>query len=119
MFLLAPGGARAGNPEMAAYTDDPGEALPALIKAMDDLTHFEHAVEVLGEMGPAAAPAVDRLIEALDEPDYEDQIAATYALARIGAPAAKAEDRLRELLEDDQPQLREAAKTALETLSKD
>ena len=54
-------------------TDDPKEALPTLIKAMDDLSYFQHAVEVLAEMGPQAAPAVDRLIEALDEPDPDDR----------------------------------------------
>lgn len=99
-------------------TGDPKEALPTLIKSMDDLTYFQHAVEVLGEMGPEAAPAVDRLIEALSERDPDDQIAAAYALARIGLPAAKAKEPLRKLLEDEEPQVREAAEVAIVSLTK-
>jgi len=98
-------------------TDDPKEALPTLIKAMDDLSYFQHAVEVLAEMGPQAAPAVDRLIEALDEPDPDDRASAAYALARIGAPAGKAKEPLRKLLEAEEEQVREAGKKALEVLS--
>lgn len=99
-------------------TGDPKEALPTLIKSMDDLTYFQHAVEVLGEMGPEAAPAVDRLVEALNERDPDDRVAAAYALARIGSPAAKAQEPLRKLLDDEEPQVREAAELAIEAVSK-
>lgn len=99
-------------------TDDPDTALPTLIKAMDDLTYFQHAVEVLGEMGPKAAPAVDRLIEALDERDPDDQVAAAFALARIGSSASKAQEPLRKLLDAEEPHVREAAQTAIDALSK-
>lgn len=99
-------------------TDDRQVALPALMKAMDDLTYFQHAVEVLGEMGPKAAPAVDRLIEALNERDPDDRVAAAYALARIGSAASKAQEPLQKLLEAEEPNVREAAQTALDTLSK-
>ena len=97
-------------------TGDANEALPTLMNAMNDLTHFQHAVEVLGEMGPDAAPAVDRLIEALGQRDPDDRVAAALALARIGSPAAKAEPALKKLL-DDERRVREAAKSALEALS--
>jgi HEAT repeat protein len=99
-------------------TGDPEEALPTLIKSMDDLTYFQHAVEVLGEMGPEAAPAVDRLIEGLSERDPDDRVAAAYALARIGSPAAKAQEPLREMLEDEEAQVREAAEMAIEAVLK-
>ena len=98
-------------------TGDPQEALPTLIKSLDDLTYFQHSVEVLAEMGPKAAPAVDRLIEALDEADPDDRVSAAYALARIGSSAAKAAGPLRKRLEDEEPQVREAVKTALEAVS--
>ena len=98
-------------------TGDADEAAKWLAKAMGDLTHFQHAVEVLGEMGPAAAPAVDRLIEALGERDPDDRVSAALALGRIGAPATKAEPALRKLLEDEKPHVREAAQSALDALS--
>lgn len=98
-------------------TGETGEALPALTKAMNDLTYFQHAVEVLGEMGPDAAPAVDRLIGALGERDPDDRVAAALALAHIGAPAAKARPALQKLLDDQEPEVHAAAKTALEALS--
>jgi HEAT repeat protein len=95
---------------------DAGEALPTLTKSLDDLTYFQHAVEVLGEMGPEAAPAVARLIEALQERDPDDRVSAIYALVRIGTPAAKVEGAVRKLLEDEEPHVRQAAQLALETL---
>ncbi len=98
-------------------TGDADEAAKWLTKAMGDLTYFQHAVEVLGEMGPDAAPAVDRLIEALGERDPDDRVSAALALGRIGAPATKAEPALRKLLEDEEPQVREAAQSALDALS--
>ncbi len=97
-------------------TGDVGEALPTLTKSLDDLTYFQHAVQVLAEMGPEAAPAVDRLIAGLDEPDPDDRAAVVYALARIGVPAAKVEAAVRPLLEDDEEHVREAARVALEKL---
>ena len=98
-------------------TDDPQVALPTLIREMDDLSYFQHAVEVLGEMGPKASPAVDRLIEALNERDPDDRVAAAYALARIGSAASKAREPLRTLLDSNEPHVREAAQTALDALS--
>ncbi len=98
-------------------TGDANEAIPVLTRAMNDLTHFQHAAEVLGEMGPEAAPAVDRLVEALGERDPDDRVAAALALAHIGAAAAKAKPALETLLEDEQPHVREAAKTALEAIA--
>lgn len=98
-------------------TGDADEAAKWLVEAMDDLSYFQHAVEVLGEMGPDAAPAVDRLIEALGERDPDDRVSAALALGRIGAPAAKAEPALRKLLEDEKPHVREAAQSALDALS--
>ena len=97
-------------------TGDPGEALPTLIKAMDDLSYYQHAVEVLAEMGPEATPAVDRLIEGLGERDPDDRVSAAYALARIGVPAAKAKEPLRKLLDDEEARVREAAEKALKAL---
>ncbi|NLS92157.1 MAG: HEAT repeat domain-containing protein [Planctomycetaceae bacterium] len=98
-------------------TGDPGEALPTLVRSLDDLTYFQHAAEVLAEMGPKASPAVERLIAALAERDPDDRVAAARALGHIGAPAAKAEVPLRRLLEDDELHVREAAGAALKAIS--
>ncbi len=98
-------------------TGDPGEAIPTLVRSLDDLTHFQHAAEVLAEMGPEASPAVERLIAALAERDPDDRIAAARALGHIGAPAVKAEGPLRRLLEDEELRVREAAGEALKAIS--
>jgi len=98
-------------------TDDADAVLPTLISAMDDLTHFQDAMEVLAKMGPAAAPAVDRLIDALDERDPDDRVAAAWALSQIGPPAKKAIEPMKALLDDDDPRRVAAAAEAIAALS--
>ena len=93
-------------------------ALPVLMECLGDLTYVQPAIDVLGEMGPEAAPAVDKLIEILGALDPDDRIAAAWCLGQIGPAAQKASGPLRKRLEDEEPKVREAARRALERISK-
>jgi HEAT repeat protein len=93
-------------------------ALPVLIECLGDLTYVQPAIDVLGEMGPEAAPAVDKLIEILGALDPDDRIAAAWCLGQIGPAAQKASGPLRKLLDNKEPKVREAARGALERISK-
>ena len=81
--------------EQDAATDALGRigpaAVPALVetlKSPDPAARLK-GIEVLGRMGPGAAPAVPDLIRLLDDPDPEVRKAAARTLGRIG-PAADA-----------------------------
>jgi HEAT repeat protein len=69
---------------------DPAEALPALLKIMNDPDpEVRHAaVAVLGTLGKAAKPAVPALAALLGDPKMETRYAAASSLARIepGSP---------------------------------
>jgi HEAT repeat protein len=60
------------------------------VNALDspDPSIREKAVNVLGRMGPAAAPAVPSLVKLLQDPDISIRKAAARTLGQIG-PAAK------------------------------
>jgi HEAT repeat protein len=58
------------------------------------------AYELAG-MGPAAAPAVPALIEALDDSEAVVRFPVTVALGEIGPAAAAAVPRLKQMLEDE------------------
>jgi HEAT repeat protein len=55
----------------------------------------------LAHMGPAAAPAVPALIEALDDPSAAVRYAVTIALREIGAAAKAAVPALKKLMDND------------------
>jgi HEAT repeat protein len=70
------------------------------------------AAQVLAIMGPAAAPAVPQLIEALAR-DESVQLAVLEALGNIGPNAAQALPAIRKLLDSDEPAVRVAAERAI------
>jgi HEAT repeat protein len=55
----------------------------------------------IASMGPAAAPAVPALIEALDDPVAVVRFPVTVALSEIGPGAAAAVPRLKQMMEED------------------
>jgi HEAT repeat protein len=65
------------------------QAVPGLIKALSYEKLRPRVAYVLGQLGPAAAPASDALVGLLDDKNPETQKEAVLALAKIG-PAAKA-----------------------------
>ena len=72
------------------------EAVPALVKALDDdeVQVFFHAVTALARIGPKAEAAVPALVERLGKSrgryGEQRQIRSAFALSRIGAPAVPA-----------------------------
>jgi HEAT repeat protein len=70
------------------------------LKAPAPLTRNAAAYEIAG-MGPAAAPAVPALIEALDDEVAAVRFPVTVALGEIGPAAAAAVPRLLQLMEED------------------
>jgi HEAT repeat protein len=55
----------------------------------------------IASMGPAAAPAVPALIEALDDPVAVVRFPVTVALGEIGPAAAAAVPRLKQMMEEE------------------
>jgi len=71
------------------------------------------AYEISG-LGPAAAPAVPALIEALDDPAPTVRFPVTVALGEIGPAAAAAVPRLKKMMDDEvNDEIAAAAKRAL------
>ena len=74
------------------------------------------AAEVLGRLGPAAAPAVDALAALLESPDAELRVTAAETLGRLGAVAKPAVPALRRAAENPDPDVRHAAVEALKMI---
>jgi len=79
------------------------EALKGLGKAAKDksATVRLSAVDSLGDMGRAAAPAVPALIEALADEDASVRGKAAWSLARVGPAGKDALPALKQLAEKD------------------
>jgi HEAT repeat protein len=93
-------------------------ALP-LIAALHDSDDYvrEHSAESLGKIGPAAAPATDRLMEMLKDPFDRARRDAARTLGQIGAPAKKAIPALKALaIDDPEEMVRNAAESAVKRL---
>jgi HEAT repeat protein len=71
------------------------------------------AAKMLGELGPAASPAVPGLVRMLRSRDEDAREIAAQALGRIGPESGAAVPALVEMLSDEKPQLRRAAASAL------
>jgi HEAT repeat protein len=70
------------------------------LKAAAPLVRNAAAYEI-ASMGPAAAPAVPALIEALDDPVAVVRFPVTVALSEIGPAAAPAVPKLKLMMEED------------------
>ncbi len=77
------------------------------------------AIQILGEMGPAAAPAADYLATRTTAEDEAIREAAADALGAMGAKALDQKQALFKLLEDEDPLVRLAADVALEKITED
>ena len=72
----------------------------AELKAAAPQNRNAAAYELAG-MGPAAAPALPALIEALDDPEASVRFPVTVALGEIGPAAAAAVPRLKQMMEEE------------------
>jgi HEAT repeat protein len=95
------------------------EDVPLLIQAVGDpsVETRYHAARALARLGEDAAPAVPALAVALRDEDWEVRTEAVRALSRAGSAAMAALPGLLSVLSGDaDPQVREAAAWALDTL---
>jgi HEAT repeat protein len=96
-------------------THDAELVLPVLRSMLETSNMEWDPALVLGEMGPAAAPAVPELIKALDK-DESAQIPAAEALGKIGPAASAALPALRKLLEHPLEIVRQTAQNAINAI---
>jgi HEAT repeat protein len=95
-------------------------SLPALSEAANDsdLRVRRAALDVLGVVGPAAAPALPALTRALHDPDRFVRWSAIRTIGSIGGAAARpAMPALTMLLEDDDLDVRKAAADTIKHLN--
>lgn len=79
-----------------------GGAVPALIDQLADPITQPIALEIIADIGPPAAPAVDVVLPLLDSDDPAMVSEAAFALAAIGPKAGPAVGRLVSLLAETQ-----------------
>jgi len=75
-----------------------GDAVPALLEAVEDPQRRLIAIDVLGSLGPLAKDAVPVLVRLLGDADAVVRADAAFALGGIGTDAAEAVPALIELL---------------------
>ncbi|MGF1580940.1 MAG: HEAT repeat domain-containing protein [Gemmataceae bacterium] len=98
---------------------DAKDALPALVKALDDkeLSVRGSVVKALGQIGAEAKDAVPALIKALKDKAKELREKAAYALGEIGPAAKDALPTLEALSENDPyPDVCRSAAAAIEKI---
>jgi len=89
----------------------PKEALGLYLALLDEEPDYPRfVVRWIGELGPIAAPAVERVADVLESGEWETREAAAKALGRIGMAAVPA---LKEALRDRDPDVRKVAAQAL------
>lgn len=103
VLLAAPARAQAGRGTQGPEPVADGRPLSAWIadlKAAAPQTRNAAAYEISG-LGPAAAPAVPALVEALKDPNPAVRYAATVALREIGPAAKAAVPALKRAMDED------------------
>ena len=103
-------------PALISVGHAPVEAVPLLIAQLRMNTNSFGRVdfgELLGLIGPAAAPAVPVLIDALQDPESRTRARLAFALGQIGPNASSAVPALTTALDDEWWYVRENAAIAL------
>ncbi len=78
-----------------------GDAVAALQAALEQKAMRNDALEILAEIGSAAAPALDDMIKSLADSDPVSQSDAAFAIASIGPEAKTAVPALERILADE------------------
>jgi HEAT repeat protein len=94
-------------------------AVPRLIKALQYQPLRGEVAQILGRIGPPAAPATAELAKLVGDEDPNVSIEAAHALANIGPGAKGGVPALAAALENPQSQARHAAAFALGNIGKD
>jgi HEAT repeat protein len=97
-------------------TGDAREATDILISLFEFLEHDLLAITALGEMGPAAAPAIPELLKKMENEDLSYALEGCVALGKMGSAAASAIPKLLELSKSPDSELRIVAKKALQLI---
>lgn len=97
-------------------------AIPALIKSLDDPACQSVAARALGAFGPDAAAAVPRLTEIVSDTarvagSRELRVNAAYALSQLGRMNPPVVAALRTAADDPDPEIRAAAAEALQRIT--
>ncbi len=100
-------------PALHSLADMGADAVPFLTKSLEDPKSRYWASVALGEIGPAAAPAVESLRKNITTGETEECMQAILTLAAIGEPAAPAAAEIVRSLESSQASVRFAAAYAL------
>ncbi len=100
-------------PTLHTLADIGKDAVPLLIKALQDPSSRFWAEVVLGEIGPDAAAAAEPLARLAQEGEIEDRVQSILALARLGEAAKVAAPQLTAALESPDASLRYVAAYAL------
>jgi HEAT repeat protein len=72
-------------------------------------------LRAIGSFGPDAAPAVNQIASALNDPDPDVRSAAAWALSQIGGPGAAAVPALEKSLADSNARVRSLSAVALQS----
>ena len=72
----------------------------------------------LGKMKSLAKPAVEKLIDALEDPAYQVRLMAAEALGEIGPDAKAALDALKKAQNDKRGEVVDSARLAIKSISK-
>ena len=90
------------------------KAVPHCIESLQSKSPLRYyTLQLLIQLGPEAAPAVDALIGTLADPEVEMRREALFALGAIGAAASSAVDQVTAMLADRDAEVRHAACYAL------
>jgi len=100
-------------PALHSLADMGGEAVPFLIKALENPKSRYWASVALAEIGAAAAPAVPSLQAGISTGEPEERMQSIMALAAIGEPALGASGDIAKALDAPESPLRFAAAFAL------
>jgi HEAT repeat protein len=99
-------------------TDGPSADVSTLIATLDtaDGDAKLNALAELGKAGPAALPALKKVIPMLSDPDPLIRRTAAYVLEQIGPPAKEAVPALEEAMKDASTDVMMAVSRALEAI---
>jgi HEAT repeat protein len=104
---------------LSAFASLGARAVPHAIEALQDPERRVRALQVLGRIGPEAAPAVPALTELLKSEDANTRTEALYVLASIGPGAKAAVGPISENLAVSDPKVQQVAAYALGKIGAD
>jgi len=100
-------------PALETLVDMGADSVPMVVEALGRPDTRYWATVAAAEIGPAAAPATERLADLAASGEYDERLQAMFALGAIGPAAVAAVPTLINVLEEDEELLKFAAAAAL------